>query len=150
MIIEKNSTMPLIRIKAQPDFLQRHVDIIRECGFVWFGKQGKFSGKINRIESIILKYGYIILKDSIKGDNKTYLCSVSDVTKENPLKNYPKYYECFIDNISIWFKVDRIYEYNTQDLYNNFNTLQGLPVENVLKSVAPVFYVFNNEELNII
>lgn len=141
MEIKENTVFLMLKINTPPgiDFLLEHKVILEKNGEVWFCR----FGKTNVIESRIIADGnYIFFKDSAKNDNKIYMGIISEISKTEPTKNFPAYYDQIKLGRPLWFRLCEIKEVIPDLIFNNFRTKSSnATLAGVYRSMCQSFYI---------
>ena len=150
MDIKKDDKLLLLKINTPEgiDFINAHNSIIKKHGFVWLCKFGKTNLLIDKLNSSKLKY--IVLKDTMKNNNKVYIANYSLVTEDCPNANYPDYYSDIELNKKLWIKVTSIIPIKYDFLIDNFVTKSSSSnLESVFKSMCSTFYIIPKRNIEV-
>lgn len=152
MLIKNRTDMLCLRFVNVGNFdcINKHIEIIDEKGYVWFGKIG-VKPSLSRLENMINEgVGYIILKSP----EKEYFCKYEQYSFDKPEKNmYPNYYDdkslLGHRDFSIWFKLIEIIEVKDKSVMDKVVVKSSMqPILPVTKrSMTSLFYVMNRDEI---
>lgn len=121
MQIEAQTDMLLFRYKsyAKTDFINEHISILKDNGYVWMLKVGKRTS-LDRINHILKAGGWMILRSPKVDGSKFYLAKFTEMSEDEPEDNvYPEYYQEILDdddNLVFetlnyqWFKITMLIE----------------------------------------
>ena len=157
MIIPEKTQMLLLRYSnyGKNNFIEEHLKVIRESGFVWMMKIGKRTNII-KINEVLEQGGYLVLKSPKRDGEKYYLARFVEV-KECPPdddNHTPKYYTdiyrdgLLADASAQTFKLVEVTELNDELVRTLRLKLNGKPVSEVIKETrTSVMFIENDKEL---
>ncbi len=95
-----------------PDTIQKHMDVIDQYGYCWFGKIGVIPSA--KIQSAILSEEDPRIILYAKGD--AHECHLLDITNKKPSEGTPQYYETEGIYPSVYFKLASIEPVESKEL----------------------------------
>lgn len=125
--------------------IAEHEKIIKQYGFVWYGKFGaRISNKI-RTEILSAEDKRVLLIHS--GTNKRYWLHVDEIIDTIPEESYiPSYYRDLAGVVKTWFKVNEIERADKNVMSKCIVLSSGRPLSTVSKqSMSPYFIVEYDE-----
>lgn len=131
------------------DCIEKHLQLIKKYGYVWFGKIGNKPAEKTLNRMIEEKSNYILLKDS----ENAFLCEFEAFSEINPDNSkFPKYYQTEImptRNFSIWFKLVSIIQIHDLTILNDvvLKTSFNPILETASKSMASHFYTVTRKDI---
>lgn len=129
------------------DCMERHLEVLENNGFCWFGKLGTAPSE----SSIEKKIGNMPITIILYSQGKTHICSCSEITSSKPKNGYPKYYDKYLINRgmepSVYFKLTSIAEFAPDDFNRCVSLKSGRKLnETVHRSMASFFYGIYTDE----
>lgn len=87
--------------------IEEHVKIIREKGYVWYGKMGTpISQKVSEMLMSNDEPCFLLIHS---GAIERYWVYFNEISRERPeYEDFPTYYHSLADNCKSWFRVNRI------------------------------------------
>ena len=162
MTIESNTPMLLFRFSnfGKYKFIDEHINIIRENGYVWMLKMGRKSN-IDKLKLIKKAGGWIILREPKADGAKSYLAHFSEIVENQPIeKKYPNYYLEIIDNPGNfittsstsyqWFRIDMIKEMKGDEADSLVITKTEKKVNEAIGTTrTAVMFIKNNKAISV-
>lgn len=154
MVLVKGSKIVVFKyadIKSY-DCIYEHNQLLRDNGYVWFGKLGQRPTD-NRLSELLHKYeeGILILKNR----DKLFLCTFTDFRSDRPLSNeYPPYYDIEILNnqaFSVWLKLTSIKRIKDKAILDNVvvkSSRQPI-LDSMSRSMCSYFFSEVKEDIKI-
>ncbi len=132
-------------IAPQDGTIAEHEKMIKQYGYVWYGKFGaKVSEKV-RSEIMAIDDRRVLLIHS--GTSKRYWLHVDDISYETPeLSGIPKYYRDIAGTVKTWFRVTRIEKADKSVMAKCIVSSSGSPLSAVSRhSMSPYFIIDYDE-----
>lgn len=132
-------------IAPQDGTIAEHEKIIKQYGYVWYGKFGaKVSEKV-RSEIMAIDDRRVLLIHS--GTSKRYWLHVDDISYETPeLSGIPEYYRNIAGTVKTWFRVTRIEKADKSVMAKCIVSSSGSPLSAVSRhSMSPYFIIDYDE-----
>lgn len=125
--------------------IAEHEKIIKELGYVWYGKFGTRVSDKNKSAILTSDTKRILLIHS--GTNKRYWFHIETISYETPdLSAVPEYYRNMAGTIKTWFKVTKIEKAEKGVMAKCTIASSGNPLSAVSKhSMSPYFIIDYNE-----
>lgn len=150
----KEDCMLLLRFSnyKKYDFIEEHMKLIKNEGYVWLMKAGRRLPQ-DKIAELYRNGGTLILRGSKSAGAKFYKLTVEEYMDGRITKDfsYPEYYEEMITDDSFWFmesltgswfKIISIVEMNDEEKQQLVLVSNGKKAEDVLnKSMSSILYV---------
>lgn len=142
--MEKDEKFLLIkygRIAGVGDCIERHLKVLNEKGYCWFGK----IGTAPVVSCIKEKIGDLPIKVLLYSQGKVHICTCEEIVSIKPDEGYPSYYDTYLINRgmapSIYFKLTSITEYPSDEFAKCASLSSGRKLsETVYRSMASFFY----------
>lgn len=143
IMIEKGDRFIVLKYSTGiHDCIKRHIDVINELGYCWFGKIGVAPSR----EAIYSKLNKDRMYAILYCQGKAHLCDLLEISEAKPESGYPTYYDSFLFSRSIYpqmyFKLGSIMQISSKELSACTILSSGKPMlETVSRSMASFFYV---------
>ena len=123
-----------------------HEEIIKEYGFVWYGKRGSSISREIKNEILNNEEPQILLIQS--GKTKRYWARIIDIQNDKPENKYiPEYYRDRDDKFGTWFKIISFVEAEKDVMEKCKVTSSGTPLSIASRhSMSPYFKITYMEE----
>ena len=128
-------------IAPQDGTIAEHEKIIKQYGFVWYGKFGTKVSEIVRSEIMANDDSQVLLIHS--GTSKRYWLHIDEISFKTPeLSAIPEYYRDIAGTIKTWFRVTRIEKADKSVMAKCTVSSSGSPLSAVSRhSMSPYFII---------
>lgn len=132
-------------IAPQDGTIAEHEKIIKQYGFVWYGKFGARVSEKVRNDIMATEVKRVLLIHS--GTNKRYWLHVDDISYKTPeLVGIPEYYRDIAGIVKTWLKVTRIEKADKNVMAKCTVASSGSPLSAVSRLSMSPYFIINYDE----
>lgn len=126
--------------------IEEHSKMLREKGYVWYGKLGTPLSKKNKETIVANKHPKILL---VNNKNREYYWAYIDKIEYQPEDDWiPEYYRARKHDFTTWFRIVKIEQTDREILTECRVTSSNRPLNEAMNSMSPFFNIsYEGDEL---
>lgn len=161
MVIDANTEMLLFRFNnyKRTTFIDEHLKVLNQNGFVWMLKVGKRSS-LQKLNEIVQAGGWLVLRAPKADGSKSFLAKFVEVREETPEDmTFPEYYDEIISGNEVfsdgyadvthqWFKLTLLDDLSESDARKLILSKTKRPIDEIIPTTrTAVMFIQNGEDI---